>query len=1080
MAPATAYQAVPASLESNSLSTICKEFTDGYCPYAEGCSQSHTHSITLIDETPLPKPHVQTVDPNKLSLEPRIAPPTNDAYFDEDGPGTLSSTMTARHDNDHILIQDIRILPTTDEILSLRRPYMPSKAADQPHHLPSGIPRYLDVAFRHLRYENIEPIIDLCYHGMQQLVASKQEETRIDYRFGLETFQRRRYSLFRNVAFEELIFHERKGAIVRLSYDCPRVLQGFKIHRMSGLFEEGMLCSLIGLHEDSDELTTTFFRVHLLESTDAMKSRTGNHTRSSIQLSFADSEDIAAIRRCAYYMHGLIKATFVLVDLPNVLLPSFALHLDRLQKLAISRDFSFAAHIAPSSPTENMAMAPPSYATANGFKFKLNNLKSSKDDIAPFEMQPIQSDGQPNDPGAILEALRTRTTLDQGQALALYESLNRGLAMTQGPPGTGKTFLGVALAQVILASQDKSDPKPILIASQTNRACDDFLQDLVKKGITKIVRLGGGSKEEWIKPYLLREVSDKLRLTTIERVDLKLARQQVENLARDGMGWAEALSKDTLGWHSLRDHIRKHHSDIFDHFTSLETLDSTITDLRRAKRYSGFAYEFWVSGGDIQDVSALLEKLDTLLGECELPNKSASSGAEFKEKIFASVKHNTEIVSATPSSEQIWSLSVEDRHHLVAQWIRELNPWTICEAFAELHRRHHAAFVRKNEVSRSIDARSLAQTQIIGLTTTGVVTHWELLNSLKLRVIITEEASECLEAHTVCSLFSSIQHALFIGDPLQLRPQINSMVLSTEHCSKYRLDESLFERMMISDSTIQVSRLNVQRRMHPEIADLSRAGDYEYLVDHESTKKNPPVVGMASRTYWLDHHQPEDRPDPRSPMSNSHSNRFEVEFCAALVKYLLERNGYSLGEIVILTPYNGQLAALYSRLQDTCLISLTDKDRDALDDLGLLPIPDKKTGSAKTSVGLSSMLRIVTVDNFQGEEAKVIIFSAVRSNKIGSIGFLRTRNRINVACSRARDGFYVIGNADLMGSVEHWAKRIEIFRDRGVLGTSFPVCCSRHPSRVQNVFEPEQFQSNPACSVICDENLSCGHRCTEL
>lgn len=811
-----------------------------------------------------------------------------------------------------------------------------------------------------------------------------------------------------------------------------------------------------------------------------MKPRTGNHSRAAIQLSFANREDVTSVRRCAYYMHGLIKASFVLVDLPNVLLPGFAHHLDRLQKLAIVPDFAFATQIAPSSPSDNTIMSPPSYATSQGFKFNLHDLKSSKDDGASFEMQPVKPDAEYNDSSTILEALRTRTSLDQGQAVALYENLNRGLAMTQGPPGTGKTFLGVSLAQVILASQDKAKAQPILIASQTNRACDDFLQDLKRKGLTKIARLGGGSKEEWIKPHLLREMSGKLRLTTIERTDLRSARRDVEHQARDGLGWAEALSKDMLGWHSLKDHIRKHHPIIFDHFASLESLDSAVTDLRRTKRYSGFAYEYWVSGGDIQDVSALLEVLDTLLGECELPNKSASSGAQFKEKIFASVKRNTQRASATAGSGQIWSLSIEERHRLVEKWIQELNPWTVCEAFAELHRRHQAAIFRKKEVTRSIDARCLAQQQIIGLTTTGVAAHWELLNRLKLRVIITEEASECLESHTICSLFSSIEHALFIGDPLQLRPQVNAVQLSTEYCSKYRLDESLFERMMFSDSPIDVSRLNVQRRMHPEIAELSRAGDYEYLVDHESTNNNPAVVGMASRTYWLDHCQPEDRPDPRSPMSKSHSNRFEVAFCAALVRHLIERNGYSLGEIVILTPYNGQLAALASRLQETCSITLSDKDRDALLDLGLLPVLDKKIGSTKTSLDLSNMLRIVTVDNFQGEEAKVIIFSAVRSNTLGKIGFLKTRNRINVACSRARDGFYVLGNANLMGRVEHWAKRIDVFRERGVLGSSFPACCSRHPGRVYEVFEPEQFQQIPPCPVVCDEVLSCGHRCNEL
>ena len=808
-----------------------------------------------------------------------------------------------------------------------------------------------------------------------------------------------------------------------------------------------------------------------------MKHRTGNHSRAAIQLSFADRHDIASIRRCASYMRRLIKATFVLVDLPNVLLAGFALHLDRLQKLATAPDFAFASQIAPSEPSEIVPVLPPKYATRANFKYNLQDLRAEKNDVASFTMRPTQST-LTNDSQSTIDALMARTSLDQGQAVALFENLNRGLAMTQGPPGTGKTYLGVALAQVILASQDKANPQPILVASQTNRACDDFLHDLTKKGISKIARLGGGSKEEWIKPHLLRELTSNMKLTSIERFTLNEARKQVDNLTRDGLGWAEALTKDVLGWHSLKDHIRTHHTKIYDHFASLEAIDGDVTDLRRTKRYSGFAYEFWISGGDIKDVNALLDVLDTLLGHCEASNNSASSSSKFKETIFAAVKCNTAVANYTAHGDQIWSLSLQERHRLVDQWIHELNPWTVCEAFAELHRRHQAAISRKKQAYLAIDVRCLAQQQIIGLTTTGVVQNWELLNTLKLRTIITEEASECLESHTICSLFSSIEHALFIGDPLQLRPQVTEMALSTENSSKYRLDESLFERMMFSKTQFPVSKLNVQRRMHPEIADLSRAGDYDFLVDHELTLHNPPVVGMTDRTYWLDHRQPENQPDPRSPMSKSHSNRFEVEFCAALVRYLIERNGYSLGEIVILTPYNGQLAALAGRLRQNCSILLSDKDREALMDLGLLPA-DSKFGAAKTSLDLDKMLRVVTVDNFQGEEAKVIIFSAVRSNVLGKVGFLKTRNRINVACSRARDGFYVLGNASLIGSTEHWAKRIDFLKERGRLGGSFRACCSRHPERTFEVFEPEQFEQIPACAVVCLETLSCGHTCKE-
>lgn len=72
------------------------------------------------------------------------------------------------------------------------------------------------------------------------------------------------------------------------------------------------------------------------------------------------------------------------------------------------------------------------------------------------------------------------------------------------------------------------------------------------------------------------------------------------------------------------------------------------------------------------------------------------------------------------------------------------------------------------------------------------------------------------------------------------------------------------------------------------------------------------------------------------------------------------------------------------------------------------------------SLILPTLLLIKSSDNFQGEEAKVVILSTVRSNAERRPGFLRTNNRINVACSRARDGFYVVGNSASLEVVPMW------------------------------------------------------------
>ncbi len=91
------------------------------------------------------------------------------------------------------------------------------------------------------------------------------------------------------------------------------------------------------------------------------------------------------------------------------------------------------------------------------------------------------------------------------------------------------------------------------------------------------------------------------------------------------------------------------------------------------------------------------------------------------------------------------------------------------------------------------------------------------------------------------------------------------------------------------------------------------------------------------------------------------------------------------------------------------------------------------------------MIRVVNVDNYQGEENEIIILSLVRSNNSGQIGFLKTSNRVCVALSRAKHGLFIFGNSNcLLGSRKKlplWEKVINYMKENNFIGQSLPLIC---------------------------------------
>lgn len=120
-------------------------------------------------------------------------------------------------------------------------------------------------------------MIDACFHAGQMMTMIASQMPDLDYDDREMTPRKLRYSMYRDVAFEETLFNPTRGLEVRISFLCPKALRGRRLG-VSKQLEDGMLVALVGLNSEGG-LSTTFMEIQQRQSTDSMRPRTGNDHR---------------------------------------------------------------------------------------------------------------------------------------------------------------------------------------------------------------------------------------------------------------------------------------------------------------------------------------------------------------------------------------------------------------------------------------------------------------------------------------------------------------------------------------------------------------------------------------------------------------------------------------------------------------------------------------------------------------------------------------------------------------------------------------------------------------------------------
>jgi len=279
------------------------------------------------------------------------------------------------------------------------------------------------------------------------------------------------------------------------------------------------------------------------------------------------------------------------------------------------------------------------------------------------------------------------------------------------------------------------------------------------------------------------------------------------------------------------------------------------------------------------------------------------------------------------------------------------------------------------------------------ICTTTISSGGDFFSKFAFAGVLVDEAAQATELAAVVPLIlRGSQRLVLVGDQCQLPPTVQS----TE-AEERGLSLSLYSRL-VDGGGLMPFLLDTQYRSHPMIAEFSAKTFYAgRLKSGVEAKDRKPPRGLP----W---------PHPNCPIcfmdcsgeegteGESKFNNSEAEIVTRIVQDVFFQRELEITEIGVVTPYVAQVRILKRMLRNI--------------------VPDGAD---------PELLEVASVDNFQGREKDLIVFSAVRSNRTGVVGFLADWRRLNVMLTRARRGIVIVGNSRTLKTDEHWAKWLEFY-----------------------------------------------------
>nr|CAD7434013.1 unnamed protein product [Timema monikensis] len=659
--------------------------------------------------------------------------------------------------------------------------------------------------------------------------------------------------------------------------------------------------------------------------------------------------------------------------------------------------------------------------------------------------------------------------LDVFQIQAFKTALTKELAIIDGLPGSGKKYLGTKLVEVLLdnSSAWQEVDEPILVLCHSTSTMESILESLLPVTdqivlVTNKQTLNSKlqqfhllyKRSEAIYPKLtaiinmrdnLQKVISEMKQITSDMSEISKANgilnlqclikfEAISRLHCAGFCQLVAHPEEIFyKWLMLKTKLTPQHEKAVekrevDSFYEMR-VNKEVSDIERdfkldqGDKYTQLTFAETVLNLEKESlaVNAQMRKLQDLWGEngkvvhddilklLDIYEDLKKLKSVLKRQLSNEVQQDLGLLRYLLKMKNVHDMKPKERWLLYRHWVSKIKTqlWKRFQQF-------HCVFlklVHDYELIRySQELEIMRNCKVLGMTIDQAVKHYKILEEVKSKIVIVEEANAIPEADLVVCLSKDCSHLILIGN---YQP------------GGSRTGLSLMDRLVRNG--VKTNTLSVQHRSPPEMCRLLVPTIYGKPEGHCITTEHSRVQGMCNNVFFVKHNKPEKVVQTGTLLS--YQNVHEAQFLLALSRYLLLQR-YSSEHITILTPFVGQWSYLQNVLSNS---------------------PNEK-------------VQVKMVNDFEGKENSLILLSLVRSNGNGKIDEMKNEKLVCTMLSRAKKGLYIIGDIDTLAKCSPvWFKIQNALVKEEAIGEFLTLRCRTHPDHLTQVLQPQDFDKSQKC-----------------